>query len=227
MYQEMDELLAGLPRFVEQQFPLAQNVELRRQKEGPGLQRFRLRVGWASSRTRIMINLKLANQQSVDPVSRILRVDPLDVLTRIRQGLYANPFSPPSVDEVAMALRSPAYISLESALARHGVLSRSPVTITLVTTGQPYVFHAMDLVFEYHHIKRQIFTGFERQGACLLAEPEKALADLVYLRHRRRRQLDTERLRSLLDDMDLDLLNRDRLAHYAQGMKLEFGVFDL
>ncbi|MBW2703667.1 MAG: hypothetical protein JRF33_22855, partial [Deltaproteobacteria bacterium] len=42
-------------------------------------QRFRLRVGWASSRTRIMINLELANQQSVDPVSRILRVDPLDV----------------------------------------------------------------------------------------------------------------------------------------------------
>ncbi|MBW2703666.1 MAG: hypothetical protein JRF33_22850 [Deltaproteobacteria bacterium] len=149
------------------------------------------------------------------------------VLTRIRQGLYANPFSPPSVDEVAMALRSPAYISLESALARHGVLSQSPVTITLVTTGQPYVFHAMDLVFEYHHIKREIFTGFERQGACLLAEPEKALADLIYLRHRRRKQLDTERLRSLLDDMDLDLLNRDRLAHYAQGMKLDLGVFDI
>lgn len=149
------------------------------------------------------------------------------VLTRIRQGLYANPFSPPSVDEVAMALRSPAYISLESALARHGVLSQSPVTITLVTTGQPYVFHAMDLVFEYHHIKREIFTGFERQGACLLAEPEKALADLIYLRHRRRKQLDIERLRSLLDDMDLELLNRDRLAHYAKGMKLELGVFDL
>ena len=43
------------------------------------------------------------------------------VLTRIRQGLYANPFSLPSVDEVAMVLRSPAYISIESALARHSV----------------------------------------------------------------------------------------------------------
>ena len=79
MYQEMDKLLTDLPRFVEQQFPLAQDVELRRQKEGPGLQRFRLRVGWASSRTRIMINLELANQPSVDPVSRILRVEPMDV----------------------------------------------------------------------------------------------------------------------------------------------------
>ena len=142
------------------------------------------------------------------------------VITRISKGVYANPFNPPTIDEVSMVLKTPAYLSLETALARHGVLSQSPVAVTLVTTGPPRTFHAMGRAFEYHHIKRQYFVGFERRNSVALACPEKALADLAYLRVRHTRELSTERLHSLLDDMDLDLLDRERLARFAALMRL-------
>jgi len=37
-----------------------------------------------------------------------------------------------------MVLRSPAYISMESALARQGILSQSPFTLTLVDRFDRY-----------------------------------------------------------------------------------------
>jgi len=143
------------------------------------------------------------------------------LIVRIAKGLYANPYNPPSPEEVAMVLRSPAYISLETALARHGILSQSPVTITLITTDLPFTFHALQRTFEYHHIQRPYFTGFRDQGAFNLACPEKALLDLVYLRFCRTRELGERRLRSLIEDMNLGLINRRSLRRYVRLMKMQ------
>jgi len=142
------------------------------------------------------------------------------LFSRVAKGWYANPFNPPSPDDLAMVLRSPAYLSLEAALARHGVLSQSPSSMTLVTTDLPRTFLAMGTTFEYHHIKPAYFTGFSRAGCLDMAEPEKALADLIYLRHVRSRELDRGRLRSLLDDMDLELLRRRKLRRLARLMRI-------
>ncbi len=143
------------------------------------------------------------------------------LVERISKGLYANPYNRPSPEEVAMVLRSPSYFSLEAALAREGILSQSPTTLTLITTDLPYTFHALDRTFEYHHIQRPYFTGFRDQGSFDLAHPEKALLDLIYIRHLRTRELDEERTRSLLDDMDLGLLDHRRLQRYVRLMKMK------
>lgn len=143
------------------------------------------------------------------------------LIERVSQGLYANPFNPPGPDELAMALKTPAYLSLESALSRQNVLSQDPATYTLVTTAGPYTFQALGRSFEYHHLKREYFTGFVREGELLVAEPEKALVDLIYLRHSRTRELSETRLLSLLDDMDLGRLRQARLARYARLMGIQ------
>ncbi len=143
------------------------------------------------------------------------------LIERISKGLYANPYNRPSPEEVAMVLRSPAYISLEAALARQGILSQSPTTLTLVTTDLPYTFHALQRTFEYHHIQRPYFTGFRHEGSFDMAHPEKALLDLIYLRFCRTRELDEQRTRSLIDDMDLGLLDRRRLRRYVRLMKMK------
>ncbi|MBN2493252.1 MAG: type IV toxin-antitoxin system AbiEi family antitoxin domain-containing protein [Deltaproteobacteria bacterium] len=143
------------------------------------------------------------------------------LVERVSHGLYANPFNPPGPDELAMALKTPAYLSLESALSRRGVLSQDPAAYTLVTTAGTYTFESRGRVFEYHHIQRAYFTGYTREGTLLLAEPEKALADLVYLRHARTRELGAERLASLVEDMDLNRLRPGGVRRYARMMGVE------
>ncbi|MCX6084943.1 MAG: hypothetical protein NTX94_00685, partial [Caldiserica bacterium] len=99
------------------------------------------------------------------------------MLTRASKGLYLNPYNPPTQEELAMVLRSPTYISMESALARHGILSQSPYTMTLVTTGSTGTVDALNTRFEYHHLQSAWFIGCRRHESYDMAEPEKALCD--------------------------------------------------
>ena len=143
------------------------------------------------------------------------------MLSRVSKGLYLNPYNPPTQEELAMVLRSPAYISMESALARHGILSQSPFTLTLITTGSTGIADAMSTRFEYHHLQSAWFIGYRRRDTYDMAEPEKALCDLVYLRYRRTRELSEDRMRSLLDDMDLAEVHKVPLHRYVRLMRLE------
>jgi predicted transcriptional regulator of viral defense system len=143
------------------------------------------------------------------------------MLSRASKGLYLNPYNLPTQDEMAMILRSPAYISMESALARQGILSQSPFTMTLVTTGSTGTVDAMNTRFEYHHLQSAWFAGYRRRDTADMAEPEKALCDLVYLRYRRTREFSEDRMRSLLDDMDLTELHKVPLRRYVRLMRLE------
>jgi len=131
-------------------------------------------------------------------------------------GWYSNPFSLPTPEEMAMVLRHPSYISMEYALSLHSILSQTTFTITLVTTKGPYTYRRENGIFEYHQISRKLFWGFGRMGEFFIAEPEKALLDLIYIRHVRKREFDMEGLKSLLDDIYLDEVNREKLKTYAR-----------
>lgn len=137
------------------------------------------------------------------------------VLRRLVREWYANPFAPPSVEEVAMVLRHPSYISLEYALAKEGILSQTAFTITLITTKLPYTFNLDGTIFEYHQIARRLFWGYRLDGQANVAWPEKALLDLIYIRHLKTRKLSAARLSSLLEDMYLEELDRGRLWSFA------------
>lgn len=136
------------------------------------------------------------------------------VVTRLAQGWYANPFNPPLVEEVAMALRHPSYLSLEYALSAHNVLSQAAMALTLVTTKPPHLFKMPSAVFEYHQISRKYFFGHYFHGHAHIAYPEKALLDWLYIRHVRNRELDRDGVASLLDDMYLEELDRERLRSF-------------
>lgn len=137
------------------------------------------------------------------------------VIERPARGWYANPFTPPSDEEVAMVIREPSYLSLEYALSRHGILSQQAQVLTLVTTRLPYTFRTGDRVFEYHQVKRSLFRGYRREGDVLVAEPEKALLDLIYVRFVRGRDTARGALDSLVDDMYLEELDAGRLSRHA------------
>jgi predicted transcriptional regulator of viral defense system len=143
------------------------------------------------------------------------------VIERPARGWYANPFAPPSDEEVAMVIRRPSYLSMEYALARHGVLSQQARVLTLVTPRLPYTVRSGDAVFEYHQVKRSLFRGYGTEGDVMVAEPEKALLDLIYVRHVRGRGMTRGSLDSLADDMYLEELDGARLSLHARAFDVK------
>lgn len=142
------------------------------------------------------------------------------LVTRLSAGWYANPFNPPSAEEAAMVLRFPSYLSMEYALFKHGILSQTVFTLTAVTTGYPGSFAVQNAMIEYHRISKKLFWGYEACDGVNLACPEKALLDLVYIRHLKGR-FSLEDVFSLLDDMYIEDLDRKKLTGYTR----RFGRF--
>ena len=143
-------------------------------------------------------------------------------LKRPVRGWYENPFAPPSAEELAMVIRLPSYLSMEYALSVHGILSQTVHTLTLVTTQLTRVYDANGMVLEYHQVKRPLFWGYEKRSEVLFAEPEKALLDLIYIRVLRG-SMDVASLGSLVDDMFLEELDRERLMEYAGRYQMGTG----
>jgi hypothetical protein len=87
---------------------------------------------------------------------------------------------------VANRLVRGSYVSLQSALAYHGLIPEHVPVTTSVTTGRPQHRENPLGSFEYHHVRKELLTGYrlERLGGgqeALVATPAKALADLVGL----------------------------------------------
>lgn len=129
-------------------------------------------------------------------------VDPVDLrrqlsrwvasghLVQLRRGLYAlaPPYrkTEPHPFQVANRLVRGSYVSLQSALAHHGLIPEHVPVITSVTTGRPQHRENPFGSFEYHHCPPDRLTGYrlEKLGGgqeALVARPVKALADLIHL----------------------------------------------
>ena len=111
-------------------------------------------------------------------------------LHQLRRGFYA--LAPPQAREVpdalavAARLHRPSYVSLQSALAYHGVIPEAVPVVTSVTTGRPRRFRTFLGEFVYRHVHPSLFWGYRQVGhrpaePIYVASPEKALLDLFHL----------------------------------------------
>lgn len=141
---------------------------------------------------------------------------------QLRRGLYAiaPPYQKvkPHPFLIANHMQRASYVSGQSALAFYGLIP-DIVHITLsATTGRPERLETPLGVFEFRHVKPELLRGyrmtalhgpklFEQQA--LVATPEKALLDLVYLQHGGDQPAYLRELRlQNLEQLDLDELRR-------------------
>jgi len=120
------------------------------------------------------------------------------LVVRIRRGLWVAPghpeFSPYAV--VPHLFDDPggtdqAYVSVVSALSLHGMLDQIPRTIHVVVRRQRHSLPTPFGTYEFHRVSKMLFGGYEpygRTAAFLLATPEKALFDTLYLSTRKGRR---------------------------------------
>lgn len=108
-------------------------------------------------------------------------------LIRLKNGLYAYRREMDKIqgEELAFLLCQPSYLSLESALAWYGFIPEIVHSFTNVTSRITRMFENPFGRFIYRHVKSELFWGYVemqgKQNPYLLAEPEKALLDYLYL----------------------------------------------
>ena len=84
-----------------------------------------------------------------------------------------------------------AYVSFISALHLHGIVGQIPRVVTLASPAHSRTIVTSLGTFSVHRMAPALFAGFgwyKDTGTFLIAEPEKALVDSLYLSARKKRQ---------------------------------------
>lgn len=131
-------------------------------------------------------------------------------IIRLEKGKYL--VGNREVDDFATAqfLYNPSYISLETALNYHGVLPQFPFVVSSVTTKRTTSKQVLGKEFVYTHISKKLFTGYAKQGAALVATPDKALFDYLYLASKGLKPLD------YLSEMNLTLVDKEKMPSHLR-----------
>lgn len=86
---------------------------------------------------------------------------------------------------------SRAYVSFISALHLYGIIEQIPKVVTVASISHTRIIKTEIATYEVHRISPSFFDGFvwyKGQGSFLIAEPEKALIDSLYLSARKKKQ---------------------------------------
>jgi predicted transcriptional regulator of viral defense system len=105
-------------------------------------------------------------------------------LVSLRRGVWAFPgrLDPLAVPE-RLTAPQPAYVSLQSALYHHNMISQIPSSVYAVSLARTRRYTTPLGVVSVHHVAPDFFFGFETLGekGIQMARPEKALLDVFYL----------------------------------------------
>ena len=143
-------------------------------------------------------------------------------IERIKRGLFQLTYPrKEDVPDVYIANRiyEPSYISLDTALSIYNLIPEIAMTVTSVTSKATRRFSNQYGTFVYRTVKRNYFTGYsimkEGNYEIKIAEPEKAVADYLYLNN-------TE----IIDRVDkavLKGLSKKKLERYCRLMNVSWG----
>lgn len=141
--------------------------------------------------------------------ARLKRLKQAEAVTELKNGFYLLSSKNPSSFEIANFLHSPSYVSFESALSTHGIITGFPYQITSATTDKSLKIESDGKSFAYHHVSPRFFFGFEKFGAYLIADREKALLDYLYFAFKGLRSKD-------LSEFDLTEINKTKIKKYLK-----------
>lgn len=140
-------------------------------------------------------------------LSRLTRAG---VLRRLRQGIYELSLRPGDVEKVANQIYYPSYLSFESALARYGIIAQIPYTLTFATTKRSKKLVIREVMVEYRQLKKELFFGYTLVSEVLVAEPEKALLDQLYL-------LSLGKAALRVEELNLRKLSKRKFLEFAKN----------
>lgn len=145
--------------------------------------------------------------------SIINRLIKLRVLAKIEKNKYLLQAGNIHDFTLANFLYQPSYVSFETALNFYGILSQFPYEVTSATLKKTGQKTFADKLFSYTHLKKKLFWGYEKRGEFLIAVPEKALLDQIYLSSKGLRRINWE-------EYDFSALNINKFKNYLAKFPL-------
>lgn len=143
-------------------------------------------------------------------------------LKKLKRGFYC--FSNQNVDRdflfyTANKIYPPSYVSLETALKYYGLIPEEIFHITSVSTKKTANFDAQNYNFSYRHIKPKLYFGYKLIDfggqKLLLADPEKAILDYLYI-HKNLKTADDFLEMRINPDEFKEKINMERLQKYLK-----------
>ncbi len=129
------------------------------------------------------------------------------ILIKIERGLYLLNNKNIKTFNIANSLYSSSYISFETALNFYGILSQFPYEITSATSKKTIIKKVNNINYSYVHIKSDLFFGYRKKDNILIAEPEKALLDQIYLSLKGFKKIN-------IDEYDFSIIKKGKLKEY-------------
>lgn len=143
------------------------------------------------------------------------------LVIKLRRGLYilneADRRITPSRQFLANQLYQPSYVSTEYALHYYDLIPERVTDLTSVTPRKSAAFKNQYGRFIYQHVKIKSFTGYrmvkdENDLNILIAEPEKAFLDFLYLNLSRFR--DASQVIESMRLQNIDVIRIGKLVEY-------------
>jgi predicted transcriptional regulator of viral defense system len=148
------------------------------------------------------------------------------LLLRLRQGYYTFPeykSKPDFTLYFANRIYRPSYVSLHTALAFYGMIPEAVLQVTSVCSLKTAEFNNEFGAFSYKSVREELMFGYDLKPIAdgrtvLLASPEKALLDLLYLYPFYNTVIELEELR-LDEDFMQHELNRKLMESFVLKFK--------
>lgn len=142
----------------------------------------------------------------LDHASKILsRLSDSGEIVKITRGLWGirDRIDALSLPE-KLTVPFPSYISLQTALYHHGLISQIPSVVYVVSLARSKTIKTPISTYSIHHIAPELFTGYTHKGPknVALATPEKALFDFAYFSRTKSRFFSALPELEISDDFD-------------------------
>jgi len=144
------------------------------------------------------------------PKNKISALEENGVLVRLKKDLYVNKKSNISKELIANHLYGISYISLQTALGYYGMIPERVYVVRSITTKRAKMFNTSLGNFEYKTVSAEYFCIglrqeiIENQYAFLIAEPTKAVCDMIVSTPNLRIQSVKSMQTYLEDDLRID-----------------------
>lgn len=153
---------------------------------------------------------KIQNQNTL--YKKIQRMEKKKIVLKLIKGKYLFLLNSTNDFYLANFMYQPSYISLESALSFHGIISGFPYRISSITPKKSRTITVREKEFSYSKIRSDLFWGYEKKEDFLIADREKGLLDYIYFYLKGLRTIDWK-------DLDSKEINTAKLLLYAKKFK--------
>ncbi len=141
-------------------------------------------------------------------------------IVQFKRGLYVSAdFFEKNKNDVsysfylANVIRAPSYVSSWAALQYYNLTTEAIHSITSVTPKVTRNYHTRAGNFSYQSIKKELFSDFsliKGKFDFFIAEPSKALFDLLYFRTNQFRSVSVKNIKAMIEELRIDIDEMDK-----------------